>query len=71
VPQVGDATPTRSEWQASKFSWHNKKVAWFLKSEGYRKRHQKEYDLDEIRRLQARFLGAQTHYNRQLQDRAP
>jgi len=51
VPQICDATPPRPGWQALKFSWYNKKAAWFLKLEGYRKRHQKEYNLDEIRSM--------------------
>jgi len=48
---TGNTRPYKERLKTLKFQWHSKKVAWYLKPEGYRKRHQKEYDLDEIRSM--------------------
>jgi len=48
---TGDTRPYKERLKALKFQWHSKKIAWYLKPENYRKRSQKDYDLDEIRAM--------------------
>jgi curved DNA-binding protein CbpA len=46
---TGDTKPHKERLKELRFQWHKKKTAWYLKPEDYRKRSQKDYDLDEIR----------------------
>ena len=48
---TGDTKPHKEKLKTLKFQWNSKKNAWYLKPENYRKRSQKNYDLDEIRTI--------------------
>ena len=48
---TGETKPHKEQLKALKFRWHNKKVAWYLKPENYKKRSHKDYGLDEIRTM--------------------
>ena len=48
---TGNTKPHREKLKELKFQWHNKKSAWYLKPENYRRKSRKEYGLDEIREM--------------------
>ena len=48
---TGDTKPYKEQLKTLKFRWHSRKTAWYLKPENYKKRSQKDYDLDEIRSM--------------------
>ncbi len=48
---TGNTRPHKEKLKALRFQWHNKKTAWYLKPEDYRRRSRREYDLDEIRTM--------------------
>ena len=48
---TGDTKPHKEELKELRFHWHNKKSAWYLKPEDYRRQSRKEYNLDEIRNM--------------------
>jgi len=48
---TGDTRPHREQLKALRFKWHQKKIAWFLAPEDYRKQSRRDYGLDEIRNM--------------------
>jgi len=48
---TGNTKTYKEQLKALRFRWHNKKVAWYLKPEDYKKRSHRDYDLDEIRKM--------------------
>ncbi|MDR0326589.1 MAG: molecular chaperone DnaJ [Oscillospiraceae bacterium] len=48
---TGNTKPYKDRLKELKFQWHQKKVAWYLKPEDYKKRSHKDYDLDTIRNM--------------------
>jgi len=48
---TGNTKTYKEKLKELKFQWHSKKIAWYLKPEDYKKRSQKEYNLDEIREM--------------------
>ena len=48
---TGDTKPYKEILKGLKFQWHNKKIAWYLKPEDYKRRSHKDYGLDEIRAM--------------------
>ena len=46
---TGETKPHKDKLKELKFQWQSKKIAWYLKPEGYKRRSHREYDLDEIR----------------------
>ncbi len=52
----GNTRPYKDHVKAMGFKWHNKKVAWYLAPEDYRKRSRQVYSMDDIRDM----FGCQT-----------
>ena len=48
---TGNTRPYKERLKALNFRWHNKKTAWYLKPEDYKKRSRRDYGLDEIREM--------------------
>lgn len=47
----GNTKPYKETLKALRFRWHTKKFCWYLAPEDYRRRSQKDYDMDEIRKM--------------------
>ena len=48
---TGNTKQYKDRLKALKFQWHNKKTAWYLKPEDYKRRSRKDYSLDDIRQM--------------------
>ena len=64
---TGNTKPYKEKLKELKFMWHSKKMAWYLKPKEYKKRSQKDYDLEEIRTMygtsgQMNSTGADNYY---------
>ena len=48
---TGNTKQYKNKLKELKFKWHNKKIAWYLKPDDYRRKSRREYGLDEIREM--------------------
>lgn len=55
----GDTKPHKEALKTLGFKWHSKKLNWYKAPEGYRKRNNKRYSMDQVRGM----FGVQAEYN--------
>lgn len=48
---TGNTKTYKEKLKELKFQWHNKKTAWYLKPDDYRRKSRREYKLEEIREM--------------------
>ena len=63
---TGNTKIYKDKLKELKFQWQNKKTAWYLKPENYRKRSHKDYALDEIREMYGTEGGSQQQRQRKI-----
>jgi len=48
---TGSTKDYKEQLKELKFRWHNKKLAWYLKPEDYKRKSRGDYELEEIRNM--------------------
>ncbi len=57
----GDTRPYRDILKSLGLKWHHKKACWFLSPDGYRRRGNKEYSMDDIRSMYGVAYDEEVH----------
>ena len=67
---TGDTKPHKERLKELRFQWHQKKIAWYLAPEDYRKRSRKNYTFDEIRQMYGTSGSVKSHGTSKLDEAA-
>jgi curved DNA-binding protein CbpA len=67
---TGNTRTYKDQLKELRFKWHNKKVAWYLKPEDYKRRSHKDYDLEEIRTMYGTSGKVKSHGTTKIDESA-